>query len=151
MILFLQSIVSLVSQGDGFIEVTREARNVRLALHLRFQTSTSQVGTSVRPKPYRKNTIPVITSGVDEKFKSWRKLMGKLRQYHSSLKISTIKEPPKDGFLAIGDSLQDVTILQNEKEMKAALGKNVNISLPKAFQISKEETKVLQLKESQLI
>ena len=98
--------------------------------------------TPVRPKPYRKNTIPVMISGVDEKFKSWRKLMGELRQYHPSLKISRIKELPKGDFIAVGDSMQDVIILQNESKMKAALGKNVKISVPKAFQTSKEQKKV---------
>ena len=126
-----------------------EARSVRLALHLRFQTSPNQdllQKTPVRPKPYRKNTTTVIISSVDEEFRSWRKLTAELRQYHPSLKISTIKELPKGDFLAIGDSLQDVTILQNENKMKAALGKNVKISLPKAFQISKEQTKSLAVK-----
>ena len=83
----------------------------------------------------------MIISGVDEKFKSWRKLTGKLRQYRPSLKISKIKKLPKGDFLSFGDSLQDVTILQNENKIKAAIGDNVKISLPKAFQISKEETK----------
>ena len=59
--------------------------------------------------------------------------MGELRQYHPSVKISRIKERPKGDFVAIGDSMQDVIILQNESKMKAALGKNVKISLPKAF------------------
>ena len=53
---------------------------------------------------------------------------------------------PKDDFVAIGDSLQDVIILQNESKMKAALGKNVKISLPKAFQTGKEQTKSLAVK-----
>ena len=60
-----------------------------------------------------------------------------------SLKISRIKELPKGDFVAIGDPMQDVIISQNESKMKAALGKNVKISLPKAFQTSKEQTKVL--------
>ena len=90
--------------------------------------------------------IPVIISGVEEKFKSWRKLMGELRQHHPRHKISTIKELPKGDFLAIGDSLQDVTVLQNEKKMNAVLGKNVKISFSKAFQISKEQIKSLPVK-----
>ena len=49
--------------------------------------------------------------------------MGKLRQFHPSLKISQIKELPKGDFLIIGDSVQDVTTLQSESKMKAALGK----------------------------
>ena len=59
--------------------------------------------------------------------------MGELRQYHPSLKISRIKELPKDDLLVIGDSVQDMVILQSETKMKAALGKNVTVNLPKAF------------------
>ena len=59
--------------------------------------------------------------------------MGELRQYHPSLTISRIKKLPKGDFVAIGDSMQDLIILQNESKMRAALGKNVKISLPKAF------------------
>ena len=70
--------MSSVSQGDGFIEVTRGSKKRK--------ASTS-------------HTLPVITSGVNEKFKPCRKLTSELRQYHSSLKISTIKELPKGGFL----------------------------------------------------
>ena len=70
-----------------------------------------------------------------------------MRQYHPSLKISRIKELPKGDFVAIGDSMQDVSILQNESKMKAALGKNVKInSLPKVFQTSKGQTKRLAIK-----
>ena len=65
--------------------------------------------------------------------------MRELRQYHPSLKISRIKELPNGNFVAISNSVQDVIILQNESKMKAALGKNVKISLPKAFQTSKEQ------------
>ena len=96
-----------------------ETRSVGPATHLRYQASPSKalprptpLRTPARPKP---NTIPVIISGVDEKFKSWRKLLGELRQYHPSLKISRIKELPKGDFVAIGDSMEDVNILQNEK------------------------------------
>ena len=53
---------------------------------------------------------------------------------------------PKSNFLAIGDLLQDVITLKNENKMKAAQGKNVKISLPKAFQTSKEQTKGLAVK-----
>ena len=56
--------------------------------------------------------------------------MGELRQYHPSLKISRIKELPKGDFLVIGESVQDVIILKIESKMKAAIDKNVKISLP---------------------
>ena len=42
--------------------------------------------------------------------------------------------------------MQDVIILQNESKMKAALGQNVKVSLPKAFQINKQQTKSLAVK-----
>ena len=63
--------------------------------------------------------------------------MGELRQYHPSLKISRIKELPKGDFVVIGDSVQDLIILQNESKMKAALGKNVKISLLVSLKPSK--------------
>ena len=73
--------------------------------------------------------------------------MGELRQFHPSLKISQIKELPKGDFLIIGDSMQDVLILQSKTKMKAALGQTVKVSLPKAFQTSKNQTKSLAVKE----
>ena len=72
--------------------------------------------------------------------------MGELRQYRPSLKISSIKALPKGDFVIVGDSLQDVTILQSETKMKAALGQKVKISLPKAYQINKVPTKSLVVK-----
>ena len=60
--------------------------------------------------------------------------MGELRQHHPGLKIPQIKELAKGG------------ILQNESKMKAALGKNVRISLPKAYQISQKQNKCLAVK-----
>ena len=73
--------------------------------------------------------------------------MGELRQYHPCLKVSCIKALPKGNFVIVGDSLQDVTILQSETKMKAALGHKVKISLPKAYQINKVPTKSLVVKE----
>ena len=46
----------------------------------------------------------------------------------------------------IWDSVQDVLILQSENKMKAALGKNVKVSLPKAYQTSKSQNKILAIK-----
>ena len=73
--------------------------------------------------------------------------MGEHRQHHPSLKISQIKELAKGGLLVVGDSPQDAIILQNESKMKAALGKNVRISLPKTYQISQKQSKCLAVKE----
>ena len=68
---------------------------------------------------------------------------GELRQYHSGLKVSSIKVLPKGDFVINGVSLQDVLILQSETKMKAALVQKVKISLLKAFQTSKVSTKSL--------
>ena len=101
--------------------------------------------TPVRPKSSTiPNKIPVILSGFDSQFKSWRTVMGELRQHHPSLKVSQVKELPKGDLLIIGDSMQDMLILQNETKMKAALGKNVRISLPKPTKLIKVKTSVLR-------
>ena len=70
--------------------------------------------------------------------------MGELRQYHPSLKVSEIRELPKGYYLVIGDSMQDIFILQSETKMRTVLGKNVKVSLPKAFQI-KTQSKSLAI------
>ena len=124
-------IKSSATQGDGITKVTRGRKNGKarnsptLPSQPKSGSSEPTLLTPVRPKPSLKNSIPVILSSVDEKVKNWRTLMGELRQYHPSLKISRIKELPKGDFVVIGDSVQDVIILQNESKMKAALGKNV--------------------------
>ena len=144
--------MSSITQGDGFTEVThglkkRKASNSpTLPSQSKPGLSESPLGTSVHSKPSIKNTIPVILSGVNEKFKNWRKLIGELRQFHPSLKISQIKESPKGNFLVICNSVQDIIILQNASTIKAALGKNVKVSLPKAFQTNKVQTKSLAMK-----
>ena len=46
----------------------------------------------------------------------------------------------------VGDTPQDAVILQSESKMKAALGKNVKVSLPKACQITKQQNKCLVVK-----
>ena len=88
----------------------------------------------------------MILSAVDEKLKNWRTLLGELRQFHPGLKISQIKELPKGDFVVIGGSVQDVIILQSEPKMKTALGKNVKVSLPKAFKTNKVQTRSLAIK-----
>ena len=126
--------MSSATQEDRFTEVTRKHKQ-RNASGLPTLPSQHKPGSSepplripVRPKPNLKNKIPVIPSDVDGKFKNWKSLMGELRQYHPSLKVSQIKELPKGDFLVIGDSMQDVFILQSETKMKAVPGKSVKVS-----------------------
>ena len=150
-IFFFFHIMSSVGE-DELTEVTRD-RKKRKALSSPTLPSQRKSGSSkpplsspVNPTSSLKNKIPVIISGVDESFKNWRQLLGELRQYHPSLRINHIKELPKGDFLIIGDSVQDMIILQSESKMKAALGQKVKVSLPKAFQINKAHTKSLVVK-----
>ena len=140
-----------VSQEDEFTEVTRKRKKRKatgsptLSTLQKTGSSEPPPGTPTCPKPaIIKNKIPVILSGIKAEHKNWHKLLGELRQFHPGLKVSQIKELPKgDDFLIIGDSMQDVLILQSENKMKAALGQNVKVSLPKAFQTNKQQTKSL--------
>ena len=83
---------------------------------------------------------------MDKKLKTWRSVMSELRQFHPSLKVSQVKKLPKGDLLIIGDSVQDVIILQSENKMTVALGKNVKVNLPKAYQTSKSQNKILAIK-----
>ena len=68
--------------------------------------------------------------------------MGELRQHHPGLRISKVKALQKGDLLVVGDSPRDAVILQSEPKMKAALGQNVRVSLPKAYQTTKQNKKV---------
>ena len=75
-----------VSQEDEFTEVTRKRKkpasgSPTLPTLQKTGSSELQPETPIRPRPYPKNTVPVIISGVDPKLKNWRQLMGELRQY----------------------------------------------------------------------
>ena len=71
--------------------------------------------------------------------------MSELSQYPPELRVSRVKDLPNKGFLIIGNIPQDVLTLQSENKMKACLGKNLKISLPKAYQI-KEKSNTLVVK-----
>ena len=136
-----------VSQEDGFTDVTRGRNKCKASGSPPFPSQPKPpLGTPVRPKLNIKNTVPVILSGINVEFRNWKKLMGEIRQFHPSFKISQIKELSKGHFLIIGDSVQDITILQSESKMKASLSKNVKVSLPKDFQVNKGQTKRLAIK-----
>ena len=71
--------------------------------------------------------------------------MSELSQYDPELRVSRVKDLPNKGLLIIRNTPRDVIILQNENKMKACLGKNLNISLPKAYQ-NKEKSRTLIVK-----
>ena len=142
-----------VSQEGEFTEVNRKRKKCKATSTPTLPT-LQETGSSEHPPetPVRsspsiiKNKISMIISGIDKKFKTWRCVMGELRQFHPSLKVSQVKELPQGDLLIIGDSMQDVIILQSENKMKAAPGKNVKVSLPTAYQTSKTHNKILAIK-----
>ena len=104
--------MSSVNQEDEFTEVARKRKQRKAisssTLPTLQKTSSSEQPpeTPVRPKPSTlTNKIPVVLSGIDKRFKTWRSVMGELRQYHPSLKVLQVKELPKGNLLVIGDSL----------------------------------------------
>ena len=71
--------------------------------------------------------------------------MSELSQYHPELRVSRVKDLSNQSFLIVGNTPRDVVILQSETKMKACLGKNLKISLPKAYQ-NKDKSKTLVVK-----
>ena len=68
--------------------------------------------------------------------------MSKLSQYHPELRVSRVRDLPNRRFFITGNAPRDVLILQSENKMKACLGQNLKISLPKAYEM-KEKSKTL--------
>ena len=146
--------MSSVNQEGEFTEVHRKRKKRKTSSSptlpstlQRTRSSELPPETPTRPKTSSyKNQIPVILSGIDQKFQTWRQVMGELRQHHPSLRISKVKALKKGDLPVVGDSPQDAMILQSEPKMKAALGKNVRVSLLKAYQIAKQKNKCLVVK-----
>ena len=137
----------------GFTLVDRKGQKKRKAEHSPLlhtppgSSLTSTPRTPTRPKSSNfdyHNTVPVIFRDADPKFKSVKQVMSELSQYHPELRVSRVKDLPNKGFLIIGNTPRDVLTLQSEKKMKACLGQNLKISLPKAYQIKeKSKTRVV--------
>ena len=131
-------------EGDkeGFTLVDRKRQKKRKAEHspllhtLPGSSSVSTSGTPTRPIPSNfnyPNTIPDISPDAHPKFTPVKQIMSDLSQYHPELRVSRVKNLPNKGFLIIGNIPRDVIILRNENKMKACLGKNLKISLLKAY------------------
>ena len=139
---------------EGFTLVDRKRQKKRKAKHSPlFHTppgccSASSSGSPTCPKPSHfnyPNTVPVIFRDADPKFTSVKEIMSELSQYHPELRVSRVKDLPNKGFFIIGNTPRDVIIQQKKTKMKACLGKNLMISLPKAFQ-NKDKSKTLVVK-----
>ena len=111
-------------------------------------SSASSSGSPTRSKPSSfnfPNQVPIIFRDADAKFKSVKQVMSELSQYHSELRVSRVKDLPNQSFLIVGNTPRDVVILQSESKMKACLGKNLKISLPRAYQ-NQTKSKTLVVK-----
>ena len=139
---------------EGFILVDRKKQKKRKAEHSPLlhtppgSSSASSSRSPTRPKPSSfnfPNQVPIIFRDADEKFKSVKQVMSELSQYHPELRVSRVKDLPNRSFLVVGNTPRDVVILQSEKKMKACLGQNLEISLPKAYQ-NQTKSKTLVVK-----
>ena len=84
------------------------------------------------PPSNYKNKTPLIATGIDPKFSTPIKIMNELRQYHPKPQSFT-NQADKNGWIFIGDTPKDFTILQSEPKMQQVLGKKVKMSLPKSY------------------
>ena len=139
---------------EEFTLVDRKRQKKRKAEHSLLlhtppgSSSTCTPGIPTHPKSSNleyPNTVPVIFRDADQKFKSIKQVLSELSQYHLGLRVSRVKDLPNKRFLIIGNTARDALTLQSEKKMKACLGHNLKISLPKAYQI-KEKSKTLIVK-----
>ena len=71
--------------------------------------------------------------------------MSKLKQFYPDIKASQVLERKNNSFMIIGDTPQDIGILQSKSKskMKACLGQKVKISLPKAYQTAKPKKSLI--------
>ena len=93
-------------------------------------SSASSSGSPTRSKSSNfnyPNTVPVIFRDADPKFTSVKHVMSELSQFHPELRVSRVKDLPKQGFLIVGNTPRDIVILQSETKMKACLGKNLKV------------------------
>ena len=113
---------------EGFTLVDRKKQKKRKAEHSPLlhtppgSCSASSSGSPTRSKPScfsYPNTVPVIFLDADPKFTSVEQVISELSQYYPELRVSRVKDLPKQGFLIIGNTPRDVIILQNETKMKA--------------------------------
>ena len=79
-----------------------------------------------------KNRTPLIATGIDPKLNTAIRIMSKLRQCHPSLRGFQIRQSQK-GWIFIGDTPKDFTVLQSETKLKQVFGPKVKVSLLKLY------------------
>ena len=139
---------------EGFILVDRKKQKKRKAEHSPLlhtppgssPASSSRSPTCSKPSSFNfPNTVPIILRDAGAKFTSVKQVMSELSQYHPELRVSRVKDLPNQSFLIVGNTPRDVVILQSENKMKACLGKNLKITLPRAYQ-NQTKSKTLVVK-----
>ena len=139
---------------EGFILVDRKKQKKRKAEHSPIlhtppgSSSASSSRSPTRSKPSSStfpNTVPIIFRDADANFTSVKQVMSELSQYHPELRVSRVKDLPNQSFLIVGNTPRDLVILQSENKMKACLGKNLKITLPRAYQ-NQTKSKTLVVK-----
>ena len=139
---------------EGLILVDRKKQKKRKVEHSPLlhtppgSSSASSSGSPTRSQPSSfnfPNQVSIIFRDEDAKFKSVKQVMSELSQYHPELRVSRVKDLPNQSFLIVGNIPRDVVILQSESKMKACLGKNIKISLPRAYQ-NQTKSKTLVVK-----
>ena len=66
-------------------------------------------------------------------------LTSELKQYYPSFSCTRVELFRNGNSLVVGNTPEDCVILQIESKMKAALGPNVKVSLPKAYHTAKAQ------------
>ena len=106
---------------EGFTLVDRKRQKKRKAehsppLHTPPGSLATSPGSPTRSKPSKlnyPNTVLVIFRDADPKFTLAKHVMSELSQFHPELRVSRVKDPPKQGFLIVGNTPRDVVILQS--------------------------------------
>ena len=142
LILFtMDSTLSLPRQSNGLEPGRKASKRPRESNSPRSPTHNKPVH----------NLVPIIISVVDPKFKTTLLVTSELKQYHPSFNCTRVKVFKNGNFLIVCDTPKDSAILQNESKMKAALGPNVKVSLPRAFHSAKKAVTKFWSKVYQLI
>ena len=118
---------SLPRQSNGLEPGRKASKRPRGSNSLWSQDSPPTHNKSVH------NLVPIIISGVDPKFKTTLLVTSDQKLNHPSFNCTRVKLFKNDNFLIVGDTPKDCAILQYESKMKAAVGPNVKVSLPRAF------------------
>ena len=129
---------------ESTLSIPRQSNGLQPGRKASERPSESDSPRSQDPPPTHNksvhNLVPKIISGVDPKLKTTLLVTSELKLYHPSFNCNRVKLFKNGNFLIVDDTPKDCAILQNKSKMKAALGPNVKVSLPRAFQSAKKQS-----------